>query len=129
MGRTTTDRGKRRAGIASHLLFILLASSLFHSSLHIFGFANDSEFLALPQSAIQKQPPQGAGSNSSTVLPCLACNCQKHNFAVLSSHDLTVGPTHADYFLIEVPKTFKEQPCLNLNLSRAPPLTRISTIS
>jgi len=92
MGRYAPHYRRAQTGIVSYLLLVLLASGLFHSSLHIFDRAGDPENPAWPQSAIQKQSTHGAGSGSSAVPPCLTCNCQKHNFAVLSSHALPVGP-------------------------------------
>jgi hypothetical protein len=53
-------------------------------------------------------------------MPETKCKDTTRRFKNLIERPL-VGPAPIDWFFVEIPKTFKEQSFLNLNLSRAPP--------
>src|SRR5437773_8801308 len=112
---------KRRSGIVSHLLLVLLAANLCHSYVHGCGLSR-SEIWWGRSNAVLKPSAEGSEPTYSKIPPCLACSCQKQNRAVLSSQTSLAKPRQIGSCLTDPQRIFKKQPYLPLDLSRPPPL-------
>lgn len=121
--RTTMGRSGSQTRLISFLLLILLVSNIFHSYLHGCPVAPGAENWPRTGNGIFTHSRQGSAPTYGKAPPCLACACQKHKLAVpLSSHSLPGKPNQIDYCLIEPQHTFKTNPLVKLDSSRAPPL-------
>jgi len=121
MTPTPGQKRNRQNAIVTRLLLVLLAVNLVHNyscpaaiRVSLDSTADQSPVFSSSEDA-REQP-------YSKAQPCLACTCQKHTLAILSSLCLLLGPLQVDHPVIELEQVVNSQPYLNLNLSRAPPV-------
>jgi hypothetical protein len=106
--------------IASCLLLVLLTSNLFHIHLHGWDLRGVGTWQQEPRTLFSLAADSDSSANIK-VLPCLACICQKQKIAILSAQALLAKLVQFDSCSIKSVPSFKKQPFLPIDLSRAPP--------
>jgi hypothetical protein len=112
------SKPRRQNRIASALLLALLVLNLVHSHSHFGSIAGLS---TCNLNAAVSASKEGREVTNDKLQPCLACNCQKHSLAILSSLNRLLVPLRTSHSATELERFQELHPTFSLDPSRAPP--------